>query len=148
MKPEITFQNFELERNKIHIGDIIERYQHFFPSWLHELTVTIYDNLADDQPKATIAWSKSYPEYGSGSIFILSKLLDRPEREQHSFILHEMLHIAHRREYNFIWDRLLNPVKDRNEELYDFLVEDYRERNEEFIEGLTRSLLLEHYKGD
>ncbi len=136
----IKYQNFELKSNQCHVGKILDTYSALFPYWLHTLTVAIYDECGD-RPEGAMDWNDAKPEYGFATISILSKWLDRPERQQRSFILHEILHIAHRREYNFVWDRLLNPVKERNEELHTFLVEDYRQRNEEFIEGLAHAIL-------
>lgn len=141
MPVEIEFQNFEVKANETHIGDIIRQYGFFLPSWVYKLTVEIYDSLRDDQPEGMIAWSKARPEYGHATICMLTSILDRPIKEQYSYIIHEILHIAHRREYNFVWDRLLSPVQDRNEDLHKFLVEDYREHNEEFIEHMTRCIL-------
>lgn len=140
MSIDIRFENFELKSNETHICDIVDLYRYILPAWLYTLTVTIYDEN-EDAPEGTVAWSKATPEYGFASIGILSRILDRPLKSQHRFILHEILHIAHRREYNFVWDRLLNPIQDRNEELHKFLIEDYRHRNEEFIEELTRAIL-------
>lgn len=137
---KILYQNFELKSNQNFIGDILNSYIALFPLWLNELTITIYDDHGD-RPEGMMAWSKARPEYGVASISIMSGWLDRPEGEQRSFILHEVLHIAQRREYNFVWDRLLNPIQDKNEELHTFLVEDYRERNEEFIGHLTDAIL-------
>ena len=136
----IQYQNFELESNQCHVGKILDTYSVLFPSWLRTLTVSIYDTYSK-QPDGMVAWSKARPEYGSAEINVLSTWLDRPGHQQHSFILHEILHIAQRREYNFIWDRLLNPVEKRNKELHGYLIEDYRQRNEEFIEGLTHAIL-------
>lgn len=138
--PHIIYQNFELKDNERHVANIVNHYSWLFPSWLHALTVAIYDEHSD-APEGTIAWASARPEYGTATIYILSRWLDRPEKNQRSFILHEILHIAQRREYNFVWDRLLNPMQNKNEELHAFLVEDYRERNEEFIEGLTRGII-------
>ena len=140
---EITYHNFESESNRAHIDKIIKQYSWLFPSWLRELKVGIYDTH-DDHPEDTIAWSTGRPEYGSSTINVMSSWLDRPLQLQHSLVLHEILHIAHRREYNFVWDRLLNPLQNRNEELHTVLVEDFRERNEEFIEGLTRAILAQN----
>lgn len=137
---EIVYQNFELKFNEHRVGDILDTFLALLPLWLNELTITIYDEHGD-RPEGMMAWSKARPEYGFASISIMSGWLDRPEREQRSFILHEILHIAQRREYNFVWDRLLNPIQDKNEELHTFLVEDYRERNEEFIQHLTDFIL-------
>ncbi len=138
--PEIKYQNFELKSNERCVDDILNRYVSLLPSWLNVLTIAIYDEHGDG-PDGAMAWSKASPEYGFATISILSKWLDRPVKEQCSCILHEILHIAQRREYNFVWDRLLNPVQDRNEDLHKFLVEDYRQRNEEFIEGLSHALV-------
>jgi hypothetical protein len=137
---DIQLQNFEVKANESHVRDIIYRYKYILPLWLRSLTVEIYDEHSD-APEGTMAWNKARPEYGFATICILSRFLDKPEKQQRSFILHEMLHIAHRREYNFVWDRLLNPVQNRNEELHKFLVEDYRQWNEEFINQLTYAIL-------
>lgn len=137
---EVTFHNFELPSNEHYISDIIDRYRYLFPSWLRMLSMSVYDEK-EDMPESTVAWNTARPEYGEASINIFSRWFDRPERDQRAFILHEILHIAHRREYNFVWDRLLNPMAKNNEELHGFLVEDYRERNEEFIEGLVRAIV-------
>ncbi len=140
MNLDIQFQNFEVKANESYVRDIVYRYKYILPPWLRTLTVEIYDEHSD-APEGTIAWIKGKPEYGFAIICILSRFLDRPEKEQRSFILHEMLHIAHRREYNFVWDRLLSSVQDRNKELHKFLVEDYRQYNEEFISQLTYAIL-------
>lgn len=148
MRPRIRYHSFESAKNRAHIQAIVERYQYLLPHWLHELSVEIRDELDPGVLKNTISWSDATPEYGDASLYILSKLLDRPETLQHSCILHEILHIAHYREYILVSSRLLAPLQDRNEELHAYLVEDYRERDEEFIECLTEAILNQETHDD
>lgn len=138
---EIRYRNFDLESNEKYVGSIINKYAALFPSWLRTLRVEIFDRDDEGRTNGPIAWSNADPEYGDANIGILSRWLDRPRKDQQSLVLHEILHVAQRREYNFVRNRLISPAEARNEELYEFLVEDYRERNEEFIESLTCMIL-------
>ena len=147
MTLQIEFTHFEDPRNEARITSVLKRFAPLYPTWLRTLTVSITDTLPGNR---SICWSVAKPEYGTATIVIVSSWLDRDPELQRSDLLHEVLHVAHRREYNFVWDQLLNPIEERNKELHAYLVEDYRVRNEEFIEGLAQSIqvLLREAKGD
>ena len=149
MTLKIRYQNFEKPENEQYVAAIVEKYRALLPRWLDRLTIVIYDNN-EDAPEDRIAWNRAVPEYGYAHINIHSKWLDKDADLQDELILHEILHVAHGRERNFICDRLLDPVQDRNKELYSFLCGDYRERNEEFINCLAQNIqtLLKEAKGD
>lgn len=139
MTPQIRYQNFEKPENQEYVAAIVDKYRELLPRWIDRLTVVVYDEN-EDAPKGSLCWVSGKPEYGFAHINILSKWFDRDTDLQDELILHEMLHVAQAREYKFVWDRLINPLDERNPELYYALSEDYRERNEEFINCLAQGI--------
>lgn len=139
MTVEIRFQNIEKTENQNYIGAIVDKYRALLPRWLDRLTIVIYEKN-EDAPDDAICWVNGKPEYGFAHINILTAWLDKDPDLQDELILHEILHIAHRRENSFVRGRLLYPLAERNAELHDVLADDYRERNEEFTNSLAQGI--------
>lgn len=136
---QIRFQNFEKPENQEYVAAIVEKYRALLPRWLDRLTIVVYDQN-EDAPKGSLCWVSGKPEYGFAHINILTAWFDKDADLQDELILHEILHIAHRRENSFIRGRLLYPLVERNAELHADLEDEYCERNEEFINSLSQGI--------
>lgn len=137
MTVEIRFEHFENPRNEAYIASILKEFASLYPTWLRTLTVSITDTLPES---GSHVWTIGTPEYGTATIIIVSRWLDNDPELQRLDLLHEILHVAHRREYSFVQRQLLDTIEDQDKKLHAYLVEDYRVRDEEFIESLSQGI--------
>ena len=136
---KIEYENFERDENKAMVAEMVLAYSFLFPVWLKVLTVSVYDRHTESE--FLNGWSSGNPKYGTAEIGIRTKFFEKPTQWQRELVVHEMVHIAHMRLDEYIHDRLLAQVKERNEELHAFLEDDMHERIEEFTEHMALGIV-------
>lgn len=136
---KIEYENFERDENKALVAEIVLAYAWLFPVWLKTLTVSVYDRHAESETMN--AWSSGNLKYGTADVGIKTNFFEKPTQWQHELVAHELVHIAHMQIAEYVHERLIAPIKERNEELYSFLASDVYDHIEHFVEHMALGLV-------
>lgn len=134
---DIQYRFFENPQCEARAKEIISGFQWLLPPWLHELHV---DSASQPEDDSSVAHALIKPEYGLATIAIYPLFWESTPHNQHLFLLHEVIHVAHGRVLSLVQRRLLSHLKEANPDLHMFCEDEFRERTEEFVENLARSL--------
>jgi hypothetical protein len=124
------------EKNRRAASKMVRRWSWLVPTWCERLVIEESDETTSGSPGERAA-AASMPEYKHAIIRLNTSFWSLDETDQSHAILHEIIHIAHGRVLNTMIRRLLDPIKEKNEELYAYAESDMMERIEEFTETLA-----------
>lgn len=138
---KVEYENFERPENQELVAGIVQAYAWLFPVWLKTLTVSVYDKHPESD--TMVGWSSGNTEYGTVEIGIRTTFFEKPTQWQHALVVHELVHIAHMQLAEYVHDRLIVPIKERNQELHAFLADDVYKRVEEFVEHMAVGIVAD-----
>lgn len=138
---EITYHGFENEGILAHVKAIMESYRALLPDWLNSLSIV---SSAQDGPGNCLKVHYNQHEYMHARISVFPVWFDQTEERQRIGIIHELVHIQHAALLDFAESHLIDPIKERNQELHDYIHEEFRVKLERFTEsaaiGIYRAL--------
>jgi len=133
MELEINYRFFTNESAKIQIQELVEKHKWILPDWLYRLNIDAYQSAGDGADALT----KSSHEYRVSNIAIADSFFSESKQCQDRAIIHEFIHVRSAEILDFITGSLIEPVKDRNPELFQFLNERSRVVVESFTEDFA-----------
>ncbi len=134
---EVGYWNIESSENFDKLHAIVERCSFLFPSWLKELSISLYNHPAEGQKASDAACRPEKWEYGRAELDIFAAFWDRTEQYQHEVIVHELVHVMQGKQLSVVRNDILPRVEEHNKELGEHLERQFREINEEFVEAMT-----------
>lgn len=133
---EVRYRNFEQKDTEDKVRAVIKKYSFLFPAWLRELNVNIVNNPDEN---GAHAWCTAEVGYSSASITFTPVILDRPLREMHKTFVHELVHLANARQWEFVRNRVLDLIPDGQAK--EYILADHTERVEEFTVHMTQVIV-------
>ena len=76
-------------------------------------------------------------EYLHFTLNVYYAFFDCPVEVQREKIIHEIVHTNHAALIMFVRDRLINPIRDRNPELHEYLDPEFTEKVESFTQSMA-----------
>lgn len=136
MACEIRYSGFDNQTQRQIVDEILSELRPLFPAWLENLQVTLYTSSSEGDD-IILSFGLGTRPYLSGSLNVYYGFFDMEEDRQRAAVIHEIVHALHADILTFTRDRLIDPIKDRNEELYDYILPEYINRVEEFTQTMA-----------
>lgn len=129
---EAQYHHFDNEDQLRAIRTHVESLMPLIPSWVREVNVYSVYELGDG-----LLACRLDPEYRFASIDVPPAFFDRSLETQRRRLLHEFIHTLLGEFHPWVEDRLLEPLKEKNADLYKALHAEFTERLERVVQEFT-----------
>lgn len=137
---KVVYQHFENVKLQKHVASLVSRWLPFLPKSLERLWVSSCLNTDGDTSMVAMV-NVSEQEYQQTELSLFTRFYDMAEDEQIATIAHEFVHIHHSELLEYVRRQLIEPIRERNPELYDHADREFRERVERFTQNITFAIL-------
>lgn len=111
----------------------------FIPYWCDTLIVEEGPPTGGEGSREA-AGAFSRPEYKCAVIRIQPTFYAMAHEDQRHCICHEMIHVAHGKIMNFMGNKLIDPLREENPRLHEYLNDHFHDLIEEFTETMANGL--------
>lgn len=140
----VKLANFDSPENAKIVEELTERFRWLLPFWLRNLRIEQRGAIGDDGTTAIMTVQRRYHDATMG---LAHNFHDADDTDRAWYFVHELMHTHMDALTSWMIHEVIDPIKDRNEELHTHLTSEFTAHFEEVVDGLARAV-LDHEKVD
>lgn len=132
--PNIVFRGFENSGEQSSAKILLGSLLFLVPHWVKLISVKRMTTTSIDDPACAI---ETCEKNRWCAMSLYEGFFSSPEDEQSIYMIHELLHLQHCVVVDWVMNRLIKPLSDRNMELHGYCLDEFTERFERFTEDMA-----------